>query len=99
MLSHKVNSYFISEKISKVRWLRTSGEGNEKFLSGSWDMPNNFVRLWHLQKNPYFEEYNEHLPKCCSKLQMPGDITGLEVMADNLAVVGCSDGVFYFDIR
>ncbi|XP_065371778.1 nucleoporin Nup43 [Calliphora vicina] len=88
----KVNTFFISEKISKVRWVPEQLKESERFLSGSWDMPKNFVRIWRLQKNQYVDDYNEYVPRCNDKFAMPGDVTGLEFVTDEAAIVSCSDG-------
>ncbi|XP_036344581.1 nucleoporin Nup43-like [Rhagoletis pomonella] len=87
-----VNTFFVSEKISKIRWLPEKLEAAERFLTGSWEMPANFVRLWRLQQNQYADDYNEFVPRCCDKQSFNGDVTGLEFIANDLAVVSCADG-------
>lgn len=95
MSETKVNTFFISEKISKVRWVPEQLKESERFLSGSWDMNKNFVRIWRLQKNQYVDDYNEYVPRCNDKFAMAGDVTGIEFVTDEAAVVSCSDGKFY----
>ncbi|XP_005185877.2 nucleoporin Nup43 [Musca domestica] len=93
MADAKVNTFFISEKISKVRWVPEQLRESERFLTGSWDMPKNFLRIWRLHRNQYDgSEYNEFVPRCSDKLAMNGDVTGIEFVTDDTAVVSCSDG-------
>ncbi|XP_004521363.1 nucleoporin Nup43 [Ceratitis capitata] len=87
-----VNTFFVSEKISKIRWLPGDLQANERFLTGTWDMPANFVRLWRLQQNQYADDYNEFVPRCSDKQEFNGDITGLEFVDTDLAAVSCADG-------
>ncbi|XP_075148911.1 nucleoporin 43 [Haematobia irritans] len=93
MSEAKVNTFFISEKISKVRWVPEQLRESERFITGTWDMPKNFVRIWRLHKNQYDDsDYNEYVPRCSDKLAMDGDVTGLEFVTDDSVVVSCSDG-------
>lgn len=92
MAEVKVNTFYVSEKISKVRWVPEQHKESERFLSGCWDMPANFVRIWRLQKNQYVDDYNEYVPRCSDKFAMPGDVTGMEFVTDETAVVSCADG-------
>lgn len=98
MADAKVNTFFISEKISKVRWVPEQLRESERFLTGSWDMPKNFVRIWRLQRNQYDDsEYNEYVPRCCDKLALNGDVTGVEFVTDETAIASCSDGKLWID--
>ncbi|KAI9576101.1 nucleoporin Nup43 [Glossina fuscipes] len=88
----KVSTFFVSEKISKVRWLPDYLKESDGFLSGSWDMPKSFVRMWRLQKNMMGDTYSDYVPKCTGKHLVGGDVTGLELVAEDTVVVSCSDG-------
>ncbi|XP_050341022.1 nucleoporin Nup43 [Bactrocera neohumeralis] len=88
----RMNTFFVSEKISKTRWLPDNLQASERFLTGSWDMPSNFVRLWRLQQNQYADDYNEFVPRCSDKQSFDSDITGIEFITIDLAVVSSSDG-------
>lgn len=92
MSETKVNTFFISEKISKVRWVPEQLKESDRLLSGSWDMPKNFVRIWRLQKNQYVDDYNGYVPRCSDKYALSGDVTGIEFVTDETAVISCSDG-------
>ena len=88
----KVNCTFVSEKISKVRWLPEQYNAAESFVTGSWDSKLNNVKLWKLVPNEYSDDDTEIIPKSFAKLQFPGDITGLELIDyDNIAI-SSSDG-------
>nr|XP_014086192.1 nucleoporin Nup43 [Bactrocera oleae] len=88
----RMNTFFVSEKISKTRWLPDNLQASERFLTGSWDMPSNFVRLWRLQQNQYADDYNEFVPRCSDKQSFNSDITGIEFITTDLAVVSSCDG-------
>ncbi|XP_030558945.1 nucleoporin Nup43 [Drosophila novamexicana] len=90
-MSTTVGAHYISEKISKVRWLPEKLQQSERFLTGSWDMDNNFVRVWRLHANPYAQGL-EHTPRCNDKVAVEGDVTGLEFLNDDTFAVGCADG-------
>ncbi|XP_023161152.2 nucleoporin Nup43 [Drosophila hydei] len=90
-MSATVGAHYISEKISKVRWLPEKLTQSERFVTGTWDMENNFVRVWRLHVNPYAENV-EHTPRCNDKVAIEGDVTGLEFVNDDIFAVGCSDG-------
>ncbi|KAH8395938.1 hypothetical protein KR215_012255, partial [Drosophila sulfurigaster] len=90
-MATKVAAHYISEKISKVRWLPEKLQQSERFVTGSWDMNNNFVRLWRLQSNPYAQNV-DHTPRCNDKVSIEGDVTGLEFVTDDILAVSSADG-------
>uniref|UniRef100_A0A1A9W3I3 Uncharacterized protein n=1 Tax=Glossina brevipalpis TaxID=37001 RepID=A0A1A9W3I3_9MUSC len=92
MSNIKVSTFFVSEKISKLRWLSEYLKESDSFLSGSYDMPNCFIRMWRLQKNQHDDSYNEYVPKCTDKSRLRGDVTGMEMITEDTVVVSCSDG-------
>ncbi|XP_067627184.1 nucleoporin Nup43 [Eurosta solidaginis] len=88
----RVNTFFISEKISKIRWLPDKVEASDRFLTGTWDMPSNFVRMWRLQQNQYADDFNEFVPRCSDKQSFNSDITGMEFIGNDFCAVSCADG-------
>lgn len=94
----RMNTFFVSEKISKIRWLPDNLQASERFLTGSWDMPSNFVRLWRLQQNQYADDYNEFVPRCSDKQTFNSDITGIEFITNDSAVVSSANGkkIFFY---
>lgn len=91
-----VNGFFISEKTSKIRWVPENLKTSDKFLTGSWGNPTNYVKCFKLSKNQFSEEACEYIPKCCSKVAFIGDITGLEFLDQDKIVVSSSDGKLSF---
>ncbi|EDV93305.1 nucleoporin Nup43 [Drosophila grimshawi] len=90
-MATKVAAHYISEKVSNVRWLPEQLQQTERFVTGSWDMDNNYVRLWRLHANPYAQEV-QHTPRCNDKVAMDGDVTGLEFVNEDTLAVSCADG-------
>ncbi|XP_034487940.1 nucleoporin Nup43 [Drosophila innubila] len=90
-MATKVAAHYISEKVSKVRWLPEKLQQSERFVTGSWDMDNNFVRVWRLHSNTYAQNI-DHIPRCTDKVSMEGDVTGLEFVSNDTLAVSCADG-------
>lgn len=88
----KVNGFFISEKISKIRWVPETLKTPDKFITGSWDNPINYIKCFKLSKNQFSDEANEYIPICTSKVTSSGDITGLEFLDQEKLVVSSSNG-------
>ncbi|XP_068156843.1 nucleoporin Nup43 [Drosophila tropicalis] len=95
-MAANVSIHYVSEKISKVRWVPEQLQQSERFISGSWDMSKNFVRIWRLQSNQHqFDNPDVSLdftPRCNDKIAMQDDVTGLEFVDHNTLAVGCADG-------
>lgn len=85
----KVNGSFVSEKISKIRWLPEPYADADKFVTGSWDSSVNNLKVWALVKNQYSDDC---VPKCCDKLEYTADITGLEFIDNDNIVASSSEG-------
>lgn len=87
----KVNSSFVSERISKVRFIDNENcLEPDYFVSGS----ESNIRLWKLLKNEFSDEIECDLtPKSFAKVRVDGDITGLEVVDHNNFVASSGDGV------
>lgn len=88
----QVNGTFISEKLSKIRWLPEQYTSAESFVTGSWDFNQNHVRVWKFSQNEYSENEMETVPICTAKHPIGGDVTGLEVVNSDSLVVSSSDG-------
>ncbi|XP_017144334.2 nucleoporin Nup43 [Drosophila miranda] len=87
-----VSSHFVSEKISAVRWLPEQLQQSDRFVTGSWDIEQNFVRLYRLQSNQYADTNVEFVPRCNDKVAMEGDVTAMEFADKNTLAVSCADG-------
>lgn len=97
--SFKMNCTFISEKISKIRWLHDLHQNtSELFVTGSWDSTKNTIRTWKYNKQ---QENNltgdddddaEFIPKCTASIPVSGDVQGLEVIDSENFVAGLSNG-------
>nr|XP_016940061.1 nucleoporin Nup43-like [Drosophila suzukii] len=91
-----VSTHYISEKVARVRWLPEQLQQSERFVTGSWDMDRNFVRLWRLQSNQYAtatESDNvDNVPRCMDKVAMEDDVTAMEFVDKDTLAVSCADG-------
>ncbi|XP_034660950.1 nucleoporin Nup43 [Drosophila subobscura] len=88
----KVSSHFVSEKISAVRWLPEQLHQSDRFVTSSWDMDHNFVRLYRLQSNQYADTSVDYIPRCNDKVAMEADVTAMEFVDKNTLAVSCADG-------
>lgn len=50
----KVNGTFISEKVSCVRWIPEQYAAPDAFLTGSWECPNNAIKVWRFTADADF---------------------------------------------
>lgn len=87
----KVNGSFISEKVSKIRWIPEQYTVPDSFVTGSWDFPVNSVKVWQLQSNNLTDDA-EIVPKCTASKKIHGDVTGLEFIDANNIAVSSTDG-------
>lgn len=96
MTEIKKNGSFVSEKISKIRWIPEQQYADAKtFITGSWgNSGNNTLKLWKLIRNEYSDDENEYIPKSEAKLSFYGDVTGLEMIDFNHIAVSSSSGEF-----
>lgn len=95
MLELKVNGNFISEKVSRVRWIPEQYSVADSFITGSWEFPENSVKVWKLSSSSDFstaDDQPEAIPKCTSNLAFAGDVTGLEFVDADHVVVSSSHG-------
>lgn len=93
MTEIKKNGSFVSEKISKIRWIPEKYADPKTFITGSWgNSGQNTLKLWKLIRNEYSDDENEYVPKSEAKLSLYGDVTGLEMIDFNHIAVSSSSG-------
>ncbi|XP_053698410.1 nucleoporin Nup43 [Sabethes cyaneus] len=89
----KVNSTFISEKVSRIRWIPEQYDESSSFITTSWDLDVNNVKVWKLFRNDYAtEDENEFIPRCTAEICFAGDISGLEFVDERNVVVSSTEG-------
>lgn len=89
----KVNSTFISEKLSRIRWIPEQYDESSSFITTSWDLDVNNVKVWKLIRNDYAnDDENEFVPRCTAEICFTGDISGLEFVDDRHVVVSNTEG-------
>lgn len=86
----QVNCSFVSEKVSKIRFVQEKYKQADTFITGSWGSEPNAIGLWNLTKEELSNEDGEsdYTPKAISKLKVDGDVTGLEFI--NAESIVCS---------
>lgn len=107
MSALKVNGTFISEKVSRVRWIPEQYTTPSSFLTGSWEShSSSAIKLWRLTADSDFadddgtasQSAQAHtadanlVPKCTDKLPFSGDNTGMAFIDSDHIVVSSSDG-------
>lgn len=99
MAEPRVNGMFLSEKVSKIRWIPQQYSSPDSFVTGGWDSPESSIKLWKLTSgNDFFgagggDEPSEYIPKCTAQVSsLPGDITGVEFVDSDHIVVASTDG-------
>lgn len=102
MDNFQVNGSFVSEKISKIRFVQEQYEEAEKFVTGSWNRTTNSVKLWRFTKSENSDEDSLDLdyPNCICSVPIGGDVTGLEWIDYNNFAVSSSSGfisLFYLN--
>ncbi|XP_065089178.1 nucleoporin Nup43-like [Ochlerotatus camptorhynchus] len=88
----KVNSTFISEKVSRIRWIPEQYDESNSFITGSWDLDVNNLKVWKLVRNDYADDENEFVPKCTAEICFPGDLSGLEFVDERNVVISSTGG-------
>lgn len=89
MSEPKLYGSFVSQNVSKIRFIQEQFNVSKSFLTGSWWSSSNSIDLWRLTKDEYSdaEDDNEYLPVSVAKVPINGDVTGLEFLDnDNIAV-------------
>lgn len=85
-----VNCSFISEKVSKIRFVQEKYKQSDTFVTGGWGSDPNSIGLWKLTKDEQSNDETEvdYTPKSISKIKVDGDVTGLEFI--NSESIVCS---------
>lgn len=88
--TEQVNCSFISEKVSKIRFVQEKYKQADTFVTGGWGSDPNSIALWKLTKEELSndEGENDYTPKSISKVKVDGDVTGLEFI--NSESIVCS---------
>jgi nuclear pore complex protein Nup43 len=93
MENYQINGSFVSEKISKIRFVHQQYEDTEKFVTGSWNHSKNTVKLYRFEK-PLDDSLDvDYQPKCICSVPVAGDVTGLEWIDYNNFAVSSSSGI------
>lgn len=93
----KVNSSFVSERISKIRFIDNEN-CLEPDLFASCSEKN--IKLWKLVRNEFSDEVeSDYTPKCIAKIIVDGDVTGLEVADHNNFAVSSGSGISIISVR
>ncbi|XP_055325450.1 nucleoporin Nup43 [Sitodiplosis mosellana] len=94
--SDQVNCSFVSEKVSKIRFVQEKYKQADTFITGGWGSDSNTVGLWKLTKDELSNDENEvdYTPKSISKVKVDGDVTGLEFLnSESIVCTTSSDNV------
>lgn len=85
-----VNCSFVSEKVSKIRFVQEKYKQSNTFVTGGWGSDPNTIGLWKLTRDESTNDGNEDdsTPKSISKIKVDGDVTGLEFL--NTESIVCS---------
>lgn len=107
MSALKVNGTFISEKVSRVRWIPEQYTAPSAFLTGSLESHGgSAIKLWRLTADSDFadddgtasQSVQAHatdaslVPKCTAELPFSGDTSGMAFIDADHIVVSSSDG-------
>lgn len=92
MSTVKLNASIISEKVSKIRWIPEQYSAPQSFVTGNWDFGSNNVRIWTYVQNDLTDEDIEYIPKSTAKVNIAGDVTGIEFVNLDNFVVSSSNG-------
>lgn len=92
MSSIKLNASVISEKVSKIRWVPEQYQSPQSFVTGNWDFPSNNVRIWTYIQNDLTDDDVEYIPKSTAKVNIAGDVTGIQFVNLDNFLVSSSNG-------
>ncbi|KAJ6637922.1 Nucleoporin Nup43 [Pseudolycoriella hygida] len=100
MATAKLNASVISEKVSKIRWVPEQYGAPQSFVTGNWDFASNNVRIWTYVQNELSDDEVEYTPKSTAKVNIAGDVTGIQfVNLDNFLVSSSSGKVNLLNIN
>lgn len=98
MSAAKLNASIISEKVSKIRWIPEQYSSPQSFVTGNWDFASNNIRIWTYLQNDLTDDEIEHIPKSTAKVNIAGDVTGIQfVNLDNFLVSSSAGWYFYYN--
>lgn len=86
----EVQGTFVSQKISKIRWIAEDYVETKCFFTGSWDDEQNSIKVWTLE-SPHEEEEVEY-PRQLSEYLVDGDVTQIKFTEKNKIAVSLSNG-------
>lgn len=92
MSTAKLNASVISEKVSKIRWIPEQYSAPSSFVTGNWDFASNNVRIWTYVQNDLTDEDIEYTPKSTAKVNIAGDVTGIQFVNLDNFLVSSSNG-------
>lgn len=92
MSTAKLNASVISEKVSKIRWIPEQYSAPQSFVTGNWDFASNNVRIWTYMQNDLTDEDIEYIPKSTAKVNIAGDVTGIQFVNLDNFLVSSSNG-------
>ncbi|KAJ8735233.1 hypothetical protein PYW07_006853 [Mythimna separata] len=86
----EVQGTFVSQKISKIRWIAEDYVETKCFFTGSWDDDVNSVKVWTFE-SPHEEDEVEY-PRQLSEYPVDGDVTEIKFTEKNKIAVSLSNG-------
>lgn len=103
MAEMKIYGSFVGQKLSQIRFVEEKYKLADTFISGSWGPSTNTVNLWQLTKDEFSldDGDSDYVPKSIAKINVDGDVTGLEFL--NAETIVCStsskDGMFHRQLQ
>lgn len=82
-MSGDVQGIFVSQKISKIRWIHEDYAESKCFITGSWDDDHNAIKVWSCFGDPR-QETPSH-PRVLSQSSVNGDVTEIK-FTDNCRI-------------
>ncbi|CAK1544378.1 unnamed protein product [Leptosia nina] len=89
-MSLDVEGTFVSQKISKIRWIPEDYVETKHFFTGSWDDEDNSVKVWAFER--LHEDEDVDSPRQLSEYSVPGDVTEIKFTEKNKVAVSLSNG-------
>lgn len=88
----QVSCWFVSEKVSKIRFIQEKYKQADTFVTGGWGSDINTIGLWKLTKDVQSNDecVIDYVPQSISKIPIDGDVTGLEFLNPELIVCSTS---------
>lgn len=99
MSTVNLNASVISEKVSKIRWIPEQYSAPQSFVTGNWDFATNNVRIWTYMQNDLTDEDTVYVPKSTAKVNIAGDVTGIEFANLDNFLVSSSSGRWFLLLK